>query len=487
MYTPLPLMLLRFHHDLHVHNRLHHPDEDDHIHDDEDAEMVEQRRRRRPARRTVWVRDWLSEDVRRQSGHFYTLIDINQRDMDHRMFKNYTRISLDMFLEMLDRIRPDITKEDTRMRSALEPGLKLAVTLRYMATGDSYPSLAYSFRVSVPSICNFLPAVCQAIIDAYSREAFPLVWGPEMIKTLSDEFYTRWNMPHTFGALDGKHVAIKKPKNTGSLYHNYKGFFSIPLMALVSADYQFVWATTGGQGHMSDAQIWGETALKRKLEDGTIVRPAPCPLTDDPADTTPVPYFIVSDDAFALKEWCMKPFSRRTMAPREVVFNYRLSRARRVVENAFGLLAQRFRCLLRTIELQPENVRLVIKCCTTLHNILIQRKAPVADAVDREDVNHEVIPGVWREQVMWQEPDQPRAGRADNPGKRVRETLADFFGSPAGLVPWQWERAHVQRPAPVPVPAAAPAPAADTQPANTQPAADGPDGPPAQPPPPSAE
>ena len=223
---------------------------------------------------------------------------------------------------------------------------------------------------------------------------------------------------------------------------------------------------------MSDAQIFVETALKEQFDDGTIRRPDPCPLTDDPDDNDPVPYFIVSDDAFALKDYCMKPYSRKSMAPRELIFNYRLSCARRVVENAFGLLAQRFRVMLRTSELNPQNVKETIKCCITLHNVLLKRLPPPQDAVNREDAAGDLLHGAWRHHVIWDEQPQPQAGRANTAGKRVRETLADYFGSPAGIVPWQWDKANVERQAH----------AADPEP----PAAAGPpahDGPPAQSPP----
>eukprot|EP00745_Piridium_sociabile_P007382 TRINITY_DN147986_c2_g1_i4.p1 TRINITY_DN147986_c2_g1~~TRINITY_DN147986_c2_g1_i4.p1 ORF type:complete len:158 (-),score=40.05 TRINITY_DN147986_c2_g1_i4:28-501(-) len=129
------------------------------------------------------------------------------------------------------------------------------------------------------------------------------------------------------------------------------------------------------------------------------------------------------------------------MEPRELIFNYRLSRARRVVENAFGILAQRFRVMLRTCELKPHNVKEVMKCCLTLHNVLLQRLPPPQEAFDRENAQN----GNWREQVIWEDVPQPQAGRANNAGKQVREQLADYFGSPAGLVPWQWEKANVRR------------------------------------------
>ena len=79
----------------------------------------------------------------------------------------------EMFNELLHRIRPRLVKHDTTYRDDLEPGLKLAVTLRYLATGNSYVDLAYNFRVSNNSINILVPEVCQAILDEFVVELIP--------------------------------------------------------------------------------------------------------------------------------------------------------------------------------------------------------------------------------------------------------------------------------------------------------------------------
>ena len=81
------------------------------------------------------------------------------------------------------------------------------------------------------------------------------------------------------GALDGKHVALKKPKTSGALYHNYKGFFSIVMLALVDGQYKFRWVDAGTDGSCSDAQIFNACQLKRRIEDGRIGFPDPAPIT----------------------------------------------------------------------------------------------------------------------------------------------------------------------------------------------------------------
>ena len=61
------------------------------------------------------------------------------------------------------------------------------------------------------------------------------------------------------GALDGKHIPIKAPQKSGSMYHNYKGFFSMIPLALADADYKFIWASVAEYGSLSDCQVFNES------------------------------------------------------------------------------------------------------------------------------------------------------------------------------------------------------------------------------------
>lgn len=83
---------------------------------------------------------------------------------------------------------------------------------------------------------------------------------------------------------------------------------------------------------------------------------------------------MVGDDAFPLMDNLMKPFRRKNLTTEQAIFNYRLSRARRIVENAFGILSSRFRTLLREINLCPEIATPIVLACTHLHNYLRMKK-----------------------------------------------------------------------------------------------------------------
>jgi len=393
---------------------------------EEEAEDVGRQRR-------WWVRDWL---CRRPIHGQYDALLAELRLEDLKAFKNFLRMEPDTFHLLLQRLEDRIAKQTTNYRSSVPAGLRLAVTLRFLATGDNYHSLMYGFRVAHNTISGIVVSVCQAIIDVLEAEVIKTPTEPQEWLEVAEQFKTRWQFPHALGALDGKHIAIRKPPNSGSSFFNYKGFYSIVLMALVDADYKFRWVQVGDTGSSSDAQIWNHCDLREAIDSGVIGIPDPAPLA---ADNEPMPYFLIGDDAFAMKTWLMKPYSRRGMDHEETIFNYRLSRARRVVENAFGILANRFRCLLSKMSVNVDNAAIIVRACVCLHNFLRDRN-PAADqlVVDQEDDDHNVIPGGWREHVDFADMAQHVGGNRDTRlAKQQRDLLKHYVNAPVGAVPWQ--------------------------------------------------
>ncbi len=171
------------------------------------AHVVQARRRRRIGnrRRTVWVCSWL---LRRPiCGHYETLLgELNREDL--LAFRNYTRMDPDMFFELVDRLSPRIEKQDTWYWKVLQPGLKVAITLQYLATGDSYHSLMYNFRVANNTISSIVRDICQTIIDKYAREVIVAPTTEAEWLQIADLFSSWWNFHNCLGAMDGKHIDI---------------------------------------------------------------------------------------------------------------------------------------------------------------------------------------------------------------------------------------------------------------------------------------
>ncbi len=196
---------------------------------------------------------------------------------DQAAFQNFVRFKPAMFQELFDRLTLLITKSDTNCRKALDPGLKLAITLRYLATGDSSKSLHYGFGVAYNTICLLIPYVCQAIVDDYHEEVIKTSTTPHDWMLVANQMSRRWQYHDCLGPVDGKHVAIWKPMKAGSYYFNYKNFHSIVLMTLVNGDYKFTWVNVGSNGPSSDAQIFEDCELKGAINQYVIGFPSSRP------------------------------------------------------------------------------------------------------------------------------------------------------------------------------------------------------------------
>lgn len=247
-------------------------------------------------------------------------------------------------------------------------------------------------------------------------------------KETAADFERLWNFNNCVGACDGKHVAIEKPQDSGSLFYNYKGFFSVVLFAVVNANYEFMYIQTGTNGSVHDGAILNSTQFYKKLVTNELNLPQPSPL---PGTETTVPYVFLGDSAFAINRHFMKPFPLKNISKEKRIFNYRLSRARRVVENAFGILVSRFRVLRRTLNQKLENVDSIVLACCALHNYLrksVPRYIP-SKFVDREDITKaSFLKGNWRNITDGLTPLQHISDSQRNTdGNEVRNKFMQYF------------------------------------------------------------
>ena len=142
-----------------------------------------------------------------------------------------------------------------------------------------------------------------------------------------------------------------------------------------------------------------------------------------------VPYVFVGDNAFALKSYMMKAYAQRGLTLERRIYNYRHSRVRRISENLFGILANRWRLFLYTISLSPE-VEYITMAILIPHNYLRRDVHSgniycVNGVLESEDENGEVISGAWRQDTSesaFQAIRNSSCGNTSTSGKKIRET-----------------------------------------------------------------
>ena len=144
-------------------------------------------------------------------------------------------------------------------------------------------------------------------------------------------------------------------------------------MALVDANYRFLYCNIGVNGRISDGGVYRRCNLSELVDDpqNPLSIPNKKPL---PGRNTSVPYVFIADEAFPLKEHILEPYANRGQSEMEFIFSKRLSRARRVVENAFGIMTSRFRVLSSEIDLEPKKVDKIVLACCVLSNLLLKEK-----------------------------------------------------------------------------------------------------------------
>lgn len=349
---------------------------------------------------------------------------------DPATFTNYTRMSEPVWNELLLLVTPIIQKMDTVMREAISPRDTLSATLRFLATGNTFKDLLINLRIAPNTLSIIVHSTCLAIIDVLQQRVIKLPTTPEEWELISEKFYTSWQFPHCIGALDGKHITFRPPRRDGSLFHNYKDPDSIILLALVDAEHKFIFVDIVRNGRMHGSTVFRESPLGERLEANALNLPEPSIL---PGYNCRMPYIIVGDDAFALKPNLMKPYPERGLTLEKRIFNYRLSRARRVVENAFGILANRFRVLLNPINLSVDNVEIITHTCALLHNFLLLKKSnqwhiPTQHRGENPELIHSGLRSLKRQ----------GGNHSSTSAAEIREKFCDYFNS-AGVVHWQYD------------------------------------------------
>ena len=213
-------------------------------------------------------------------------------------------------------------------------------------------------------------------------------------------------------------------------------------MALVDDQYPFTYVDVGNYGSNSDSGMFRHSNFGRKFLSGELNLPPRKTLPAFP-EAGLLPHCIVADDAFPLRPDLLKPFPRGAKGQKlpedQLVFNYRLSRARCIVENAFDILVQHWRVFDRRMYLSTHNATLVIQAATVLHNFLTPRNPDANNIMTRLNPNGtEYNPETGALRNL-----RPRQGlRSPTDAMEVRNWYKTYFMNPIGAVHWQLDRVN---------------------------------------------
>ncbi|KAK8761308.1 hypothetical protein V5799_027424 [Amblyomma americanum] len=312
-----------------------------------------------PVPRRWWTRPiWQN---RKEESVFYTVMPLLISG-DPEYFKKYYRMTPEKFEGLHSLLEEHLTKPYV-VREPLPSRARLAITLRYLVSGMYMQDVALEFRVGISTVSATVHSTCRLLWTTL-QPLYLKVATTEKWEEVARGFKEKCNFPNCVGAVDGKHIQIQAPPHSGSLYYNYKGTYSIVLLAV------------------ADSNLKSQSEEKR-------------------------------------------------------IFNYRLSRARRCVENTFGVMVSRFRVFRRSINLLPSNVDYVVMACCVLHNFLrddVVYMSATSDDEPQDAANVQLCSDGGSSMLDLQPPCGHNYSRT---AAETRDLFSCYFSSPCGAVPWQ--------------------------------------------------
>ncbi|KAL1478854.1 hypothetical protein MTO96_052327 [Rhipicephalus appendiculatus] len=205
----------------------------------------------------------------RKFGHSSLLIPLLRRS-DPEYYFDYMRMFPATFEKLLSLVRSGIERLDTNWRMAISARTRLEITLRFLASGDTQRSLSFSYMIGRSTVSDVISETTQVIWETLKNKYVRCPRKPEEWRDIARGFEQRWNFPNLH-CIDGKHVTVEAPCNTGSENFNYKGSFSKILMAVCDSAYKFLYVEVGRSGGESDGGVSEGVRFAKPLKQGSWV------------------------------------------------------------------------------------------------------------------------------------------------------------------------------------------------------------------------
>ncbi|XP_060932360.1 putative nuclease HARBI1 [Limanda limanda] len=385
----------------------------------------------RKRRKRRWTVRPPNED-RNALGEFSLLVK-PMRTLDEGMHFGYFGMSAARFDELLRRVEPFV-RHDRTHRHPVDLPERLAATLRLLASGHSQRSVANSYKLGVSTVSRIVSEMCLAIWKALEEDYVSLPKGTGWTD-IAQDFWRLWNFPNCVGCIDDRRVSIRTGVDSG--HH-------IELFATCDAHHRFTMVDIASYDCEDEKRIFRSSRFGSRLLNRDLELPQPAAL---PGSSAEHPHVFLGDAAFPLHDNLMRPYSGVNLDDAQKTYNYRHSRALKVIENTFDILIERWKILDRPIEYYPEKAVDVVKACIALHNMLAHNDAAESptgrpyippNVTDTTEASGELLPGDWRSPVTrhtnLRDPGRVCCTRASKSAIAARNNLKSFFLTPEGLL-----------------------------------------------------
>ena len=335
---------------------------------------------------------------------------------DEQWLQNF-RMTRCTFEWLCQRLRPHLHEKQSRWRRPLTVEHRVALVLYHLASGANYLTVGNVFGVSRTSVCFAVHRVTRAIVDHLLPDIIRYPEGGRFQEVLNG-FEEKWGFPQCIGAIDGTHIPITPPAHCRSDFCNRKGWYSVNAQCIVDYQYLFIDVYVGWPGRCHDARVFQNSPVfLRAMQGDPLFPPNPRAISEG----NEVPVVLIGDPAYPLTDYLMKSYrNTANITEGQKLFNYRLSRARMVVEKAFGHLKGRWRILIKKMETKLENVPIIILACCVLHNVCEMWRENFLDD--------------WLQEVRQQNRRRPQPPRQifqdrqfEGRAREIRDTFCLFF------------------------------------------------------------
>ncbi|XP_054091112.1 putative nuclease HARBI1 [Zeugodacus cucurbitae] len=278
--------------------------------------------------------------------------------MEDDIFYSHFRMRRSTFKRLMTMLQPMWTESSTG-RTAVSMEKALYLTIWKLANNTSFRQISDRFDVGMGATYRAFIKILKLICRLKSTIIkFPTTTAAQ--KKIADGFSQRRHsiFPFVLGCIDGTHIPISQPKNDAISFYNRKGTFSIIAQAIVDSDMKFLDVFVSCPGRCHDASVWQRSPFRRALVSGEL--------------KIPPNHHFLGDAAYPLETFLMVPYrDNGFLTSQQSKFNTILSTNRVYVEQAFGILKQKFR-ILKFIGVQLAHIpKIIVLTCMIIHNVII--------------------------------------------------------------------------------------------------------------------